>query len=119
MLRLSDLVPDESGCPRIAFDGHDAVDCGLLWRHDGPCVPFTPGDYLLPPIAHPLDLLPVPMLQRSRCPMCRARVENVIVEYVTAFRGGEANWDRAVLETQIEVLPCGCVMRDVEPELAP
>lgn len=114
MIRLADLVPGESGCPRVAFDGDDIVPCGLLWQHDGPCVPFTPGDYLPPPIAHPLDLLRPRLLEIPRCPMCRAPVRHTIVDYVTAFRGGEANWGRAQLEAQITATPCGCVMRNLD-----
>lgn len=110
-MRLADLTPDDP-CPRIAA-GYER--CGLLWQHPGLCVPFTPGDYLPPPILHPLDAAVRSMLRLWLCPLCDAGFVSVVADYVTAFRGEQSNWDRPSVETQLTFLPCGCVAREVEP----
>jgi hypothetical protein len=40
-------------CPGTPADG---PCCGLWLRHDGDCLSFVPGWYLLPPLLHPADL---------------------------------------------------------------
>jgi len=112
MMRLADMTP-ESPCLRLA-DGYE--QCGLLWQHAGPCVPFTPGDYLPPPILHPLDVAVRSMLRSWLCLLCGTQFTSVIAEYVTAFRGEQVNWDRPSFETRLTFLPCGCVGRDVEQD---
>lgn len=95
-----------TACPRIA---EDYVPCGLLWCHDGPCVPFVPGGYLPPPILHPLD----EWLARRlwRCPLCWRSINAVNAEYLTVFRQGQG--DQLSEETEITCWPCECVVRDV------
>lgn len=129
MIRLSDLVPGESGCPRVAyvrrpwhvrvlpfrrkrwFNQNPPTMCGLLWQHDGPCAPFVPGDYLPPPLLHPLDMLLDP--PAWCCPLCKQNFNAWNAEPVTAFRGGQENWDRVRTEWQWSFEPCGCVGREV------
>lgn len=123
MIQLTDMPPDNQ-CLRIAVRRvrmkwwrrrrREYVQCGLLWRHPGPCMPFVPGDYLPPPLLHPLDVL-LPM-QAWRCPLCGDPVSALpMAELVTAFRGDHVNWDRAQPEWQWTFWPCGCVVRDIEP----
>jgi len=88
--------------------------CGLLWQHPGPCVLFAPGDYLPPPLLHPLDTLFAPPFT-WRCPLCGDAVKSVNEDYVTAFRGRRADWDWALPETQLTFWPCGCVGREIIP----
>lgn len=106
-MRLSDLTP-KSPCPRVAA-GYQP--CGLLWQHPGQCVPFTPGDYLAPPMLHPLNLGRARADRwRPRCPLCwRLAVWNASAG--TVFRGDSANWDRPSVEWEFTFEPCGCVGR--------
>lgn len=130
MLRYADLVPGESPCLRVAYtrrpwhvrllpfrrkrwlDRNRPVACGLLWQHDSLCVPFVPGDYLPPPILHPLDVLLDPMIWR--CPLCKGNFNHWDSEAVTPFRGGRENWDRVRVEQQWTFQPCGCVGRSFD-----
>lgn len=109
MIRLQDLTPTDP-CPRVAA-GYEP--CGLLWQHPGPCRPFVPGDYLPPPLLHPLDALLADLLGR-RCPLCGVVVVQVDADFVTAFRGEQTNWDRPSLETQLTFWPCRCVVRVID-----
>lgn len=129
MLRLFDLVAGESDCPRVAyayrpwhvrllpfrrkrwFNRNPPVACGLLWQHDGPCVQLVPGDYLPPPLLHPLDMRLV--LPAWRCPLCTQNFNSWNAEPVTAFRGCQENWDRVRTEWEWTFQPCGCVGREV------
>lgn len=90
----------------------DYVPCGLLANHDGEHVPFAPGDYLPPPLLHPLDMWL--LLPAWRCPVCTEKFNcSPGAEVVTVFRGDWDNWIRAVPEWQWEFQPCGCVGRAV------
>ena len=121
-MRLSDLTPD-SPCPRIAagqrYFGRwrwhrEYGPCGLLWQHPGPCVLFAPGDYLPPPMLHPLDLDRATADRwRLLCPLCWCRVSGWNSDAVTAFRGDSVNWDRPSAEWEFTFEPCGCVGRVV------
>lgn len=104
------LVPGVSPCPALAGDH----PCGLLWRHDGGHVPFLPGEYLPPPLLHPLDLLllGVAAPQGCRCPLCGQWAGAPDCELVTPFRGAPENWGRARAEWQWTFLPCGCTGRE-------
>ncbi len=100
----------EHGCPRIA-EGFEL--CGLLFGHAGPCVPFMPGDYLPPVLLHPLyGLRPT---ERWQCPVCAGRIGTFPVgEFLSVFRGGQANWDRPSDEMQFTFHPCRCMVRVVD-----
>lgn len=104
------LVPGESPCPALVGDRA----CGLLWRHDGDHVPFVPGEYLPPPLLHPLDRMKA--VNARCCPLCGGESTPPIAEAVTAFRGEHTNWDRPSFEWQWEFWPCGCVGRTVPDE---
>lgn len=108
-MRLADLVPGVSACLRVAIQDGQPVACGLLHCHDGACVPFTPGDYLPPPILHPLYLRLLPMVWI--CPLCGAHVTTILEETVLPFRGDSENWDRVRPESQLTYSPCGCAGR--------
>lgn len=58
-------------CCRIA-DPTRYRRCGLWCGHDGDHVPYTPGDYLQPPLLHPLDRIRLLFLGDDRCPLCGA-----------------------------------------------
>jgi len=104
------LTP-ESPCPRIAAG---CQPCGLLWQHPGPCVPFAPGDYLTPPMLHPLDFnTPPSSWWHMLCPLCRRRTAGWNASAVTVFRGDSVNWDRPSVEWEFTFEPCGCVGRVV------
>lgn len=113
----------ESPCPRIAADQRyydrwrwhrDFGPCGLLWQHPGPCVPFVPGDYLPPPLLHPLDLgRALADRWRLLCPICWRPVTDWDAPLSTVFRGGSINWDRPSVEYEPMFQPCGCVGRVV------
>lgn len=101
------LATGESPCP--AFVGDHA--CGLLWRYDGDHVPFVPGEYLPPPLLHPLDT--VKAAHARCCPLCGGESTPPVAEAVTAFRG---DYDRPSFEWQWAFWPCGCVGRTVPSE---
>lgn len=102
---LADLTP-ESPCLRVAA-GYQP--CGLLWQHSGPCVPFVPGDYLPPPMLHPLDFnMPPGNRWHMRCPLCRCPAAGWNVDAGTVFRGDNVNWGHASVEWEFTFEPCGC-----------
>lgn len=93
----------------------DYVLCGLLAGHNGNHVPFVPGDYLPPPLLHPLDVWL--LLPAWRCPVCTEKFNySPGADLVTAFRGDCDNWGRAQPEWQWSFHPCGCVGRVVPGE---
>lgn len=111
------LTPGIDGCPRIA-EGFDP--CGLLYGHDGPCASFVPGNYLPPLLLHPLDWWAAfrTWPWALWCPLCRCRASGFSdADFVTAFRGEQANWDRPSHEWQITFQPCGCVARTIDDQI--
>jgi hypothetical protein len=104
-------------CPRIA-EGSDP--CGLFHGHNGPCVTFVPGDYLPPPLLHPLDWWAAFRTWPWTwwCPLCWHRADGFSdADFVTAFRGEQVNWGRPSHEWQITFEPCGCVGRTVDDDI--
>lgn len=59
---------DRYACPGLVPDGSDAYPCGLWLGHAGACTPNV-GDYLPPPMLHPLD---------ARLVAVRGRVDGVL-----------------------------------------
>ena len=110
MLRLADLASN-SPCPRIASNHQP---CGLLWQHPNQCVPFMPGDYLPPPMLHPLDFsTTLGSRWHMLCPLCRCPVTSWDGPLSTVFRGDAVNWGRPSVEWEFTFEPCGCVGRVV------
>lgn len=98
----------------------DYTPCGLLAGHDGGHVPFVPGEYLPPPLLHPIDVLLASAADlpwwRCRCLLCGAWSGMPDGELVTPFRGGSENWDQVRAEWQWTFRPCGRVGREVPDE---
>lgn len=97
----------------------DREQCGLEHRHADGHVPFVPGEYLPPPMLHPLDVLLITRTRMPRCPVCRVRLRSASCDWeVThAFRhfdGG--HWDAPELEIEWRFDPCGHKAREVLPQ---
>lgn len=106
---------DDDGpqCQRII----DWEQCGLEHGHGGDHLPYTPGEYLPPPLLHPLDAL---LLQRPRrCPACGARLDllgYVTTEVTHVFRHfTDDGWGEPELEISWWFSPCGHEMREIAP----
>jgi len=101
--------PPNTPCPHITA-GYQP--CGLLWQHPGPCVPFVPGEYLPPPMLHPVDFsTALGSRWYMRCPLCRRPTTGWNASTGTVFRGDSVNWDRPSAEWEFTFEPCGCVGR--------
>ena len=100
--------------------------CGLWCCHAGECVARV-GDYLPPPLVHPLDmlLLDLQWLRRDwrwmRCPICRAGPNDwhgfswgidYIGLVVRCYYGGE----NSAIEAAWRFTPCGCEGRQIVEE---
>lgn len=105
---MSFVQTEPAGCQWLH---EDYTLCGLLAGHLGDHVPFVPGEYLPPPLLHPLDAFKA--AHARRCLLCGNESTPPVAEAVTAFRGEHANWDRASFEWQWRFWPCGCVVRTV------
>lgn len=108
----------------------DRVLCGLLWWHEGACVPFVPGEYLRAPLIHPLDLWAVTRpWQRPgpwRCPEgCLVRAidaEGPVWDLVVAGPGEAASgggWAVHDVVTTWRFTPCGHAFRDIDADQHP
>lgn len=102
------MQTEPAGCQWLH---EDYTLCGLLAGHLGDHVPFVPGEYLPPPLLHPLDAFKA--AHARRCLLCGNESTPPVAEAVTAFRGEHANWDRASFEWQWTFWPCGHLVRTV------
>lgn len=108
------LAGGDHGCCRLVDGAQGDQQCGLWCCHDGPCLPYTPGEYLPEPMLHPLDLL---RMRRAvfpwwRCPLCsRLTASDRAEDPVSMIRWDGAGWREPETETAWEFTPCGCVGR--------
>jgi len=103
--------PPDTPCPRIVASFEP---CGLLRQHPGPCVPFVPGEYLPPPMLHPLDFsMPPAPRWHMMCPLCWRPTTGWNASAGTVFRGDSVNWNQPSAEWEFKFEPCGCVGRVV------
>lgn len=94
----------------------DREQCGLEHRHEDDHVPFTPGEYLPPPMLHPLDVLLVMRTRMPRCPLCGVRLRGVEAQETHAFRHFEdGDWGAPEVEIEWRFDPCGHEAREVLP----
>lgn len=125
----SDHGDERYGCPGLVWFDAEALQCGLYSKHDGPCTPNV-GDYLPPPILHPLDAWLVRVRQYATgrpCPNGHGGAwyspfpgrrlwtdPSYGIEWTTMFRHFE---DGAWLPPESEALwrfePCGCEFREI------
>jgi hypothetical protein len=122
-------VDERHACPGLVWIDSDAHPCGLWWRHDGEHVPFV-GDYLPPPLLHPLDARLVPIRARETGTACpnghggrwfepfpgrRWWIEpSYQVEATTALRHFvDGHWLAPQTELEWRFEPCGCTFREI------
>lgn len=102
-------------CPRVVEHDGGYYACGLAdWDHDGDCVWFVPGDYLPPPLLHPLDAFNAglhrpPWWWMARCPLCGSGLTFQEAEFTTVTYVG----DEVREELRWRFEPCGCVAREL------
>lgn len=98
-----------SDCPNLVTrDGDLGYPCGLEWGHDGDHTWYTPGDYLPPPLIHPLAFYDAGWLrgwQPRRCPLCGRSLWNAAAENTHVFYGST---DECRHELRYQFSPCGC-----------
>lgn len=99
----------------------DREQCGLEHRHADDHVPFVPGEYLPPPMLHPLDVLLLVRRRLPRCPACGVlpSVVEIDTQVTHAFRHFEDGaWGEPELEIEWRFDPCGHEAREVLPQAA-
>ena len=117
-LRAAHLAVQHGCCYIVGRpDGRGFDQCGLWCGHNGQCVGYTPGWYLVERELHPLDVLRLRFTMRwpwrARCPLCSTRLE-----HVSAHDRGLTSWEiagelRTVPERGWVFWPCGCEAREV------
>ncbi|MGR3875747.1 hypothetical protein ACUXZZ_45260 (plasmid) [Streptomyces graminifolii] len=92
------------------------AQCGLWYGHDGPHIPYEPGDYLDLPQLHPLDILPIQMhglysIRFFHCPLCGTRTNQISWDAPTL--NVRHLLDEAVASVTWRFGPCGCEGREL------
>lgn len=107
---------DGPQCQRIV----SGEQCGLDHGHDGEHLPYTPGEYLPPPMLHPLDILLLSRTRAPRCPVCGIRLGSFGYEWeVThAFRHfADGVWGEPEVEVGWRFQPCEHGAREIVTQI--
>jgi hypothetical protein len=97
-------------CPGFVWDPAGASgECGQFAGHDGPCVPFTPGEYLREPRIHPLDLRNI-LLSARVCPDGHRYTSVEMHVHGFDYQSGALTYVLLTFE------PCNCRFRWVDPD---
>lgn len=127
---------DRYACPGLVpVDGEPAL-CGLWLGHAGACTPHV-GDYLPPPLLHPLDARLVPLRLRATGVACPNGHGARGRWHESSIHGGRVLWDEPWYQVEGPVTalrhhvdghwlaaetewlwrfePCGCEFRQILP----
>jgi hypothetical protein len=125
------LQPDAAALQRLHYEHEHPccwlldvdTQCGLWCGHDGDHVPYTPGDYLPPPIIGLLDLLRLQQRPWPHwvCPLCGAHADHISCDAPFSVQrdgDGNASWYapgaiRVDIECAWRFEPCGCEGREI------
>lgn len=110
-------------CCWIVSTRDGAVQCGLYCGHDGDHLDYLPGEYLPPPLLHPLDVLPLYVSSMRlpwwiiACPICGRQQHSWNVDMEAAQLVGRRDGDgwRCESETWWRFEVCGCEARELLP----